>query len=426
MCVCLIQGFIIFLVGYLMAARLSQLLAIPDPLEYTFISLVRWQCAVLALSFSMRVLGMILSAHQRMDISNYIGSSSLIISFSVQWVLFQLGGGVISLAIGALAAAVFSGLLQSIACFKLGLYPNRGSWGRLSWKHFKEIFLYGKDLLLVSVGAQMIMASQSVVITKVLGLDAAAVWGIGTRVYNLLNQIIWRISDMSGAALAEMMIRGEYSRLKERYNSVAMLSFSVAGWVAVSFCFSNSLFVTLWTHGKIHWSMEKDFLLGTLMVIGSMIHCHGSFILITKKIGLMRYIYFLEGCAFVVISFLVVKHGGLAGIIISSIACAMLFSGSYLTWRISDYFSIPIRTVALDWFCPMIKMMIIYIPSMVVTWYLSRKLSTFISFEVNIIVAFFLGFYLLMRCGVSTALKSEIMNRVPVRFSIYLKRLMIY
>jgi O-antigen/teichoic acid export membrane protein len=421
--VCSIQGGIIFLTGLVLSRWLSQLLAIPDSLQLSFIQLMQWQCGAMGLSFSMRILGMMLGAHQRMDISNYTGAFGLIVNLGIQWIFFHLGQGVMSLAFGALGATLFAGVSQFAACFKQGFFPARGSWGRMSWIHFKELFLFGKDLLIVSAGAQMIMASQSIVITRMLGLEAAAAWGVGTRVYHLLNQLIWRISDMSGAAFAEMMIRGEYERIKDRYKTIAMLSFSVAGWVAVSFVSCNSLFIKIWTHGKINWPVENDILLGILMIIGAIVHCHGTFILVTKKIGFMRYIYFLEGSVFVILSFLVARQGGVSAIIFSSIICSLLFSGSYLVWRICDYFGLKVQVVAFGWILPASKMLGILLPVFLVAIYLTKNINNLEELGINIMLTITMGLYLLYRFGVDQTLKQEIKNRAPSWLSRYLNYL---
>ncbi len=76
-----------------------------------------WQCGSVALSFAMRMLGLILNSHQRMDLANYIGVGGVMLNFAVQWILFHLNFGVLSLALGSLVAtAVFAVSCQVAAC----------------------------------------------------------------------------------------------------------------------------------------------------------------------------------------------------------------------------------------------------------------------------------------------------------------------
>lgn len=420
--VSILQGAIIFAVGLFLAGTFARLLAIPEGLQPEFIRLVNWQCGVVALMFSTRMLNLVLNAHQRMDLANYIGVSGLLVNFAAQWIFFHFDFGVLSLALGSLVSTVIVVAGQALACAVLKLFPQAGGWGRVSWLHFQELFNYGKDVFLVAVGTQLIMASQTIIITRMLGLEAAAMWGVGVRMFNLLNQLIWRPFDMSGAAFAEMLARGELARLRDRYRSLAVLTFSLAGWVAVTFAMCNSLFITIWTHDKIHWPVENDWLLACWMILSAVVHCHNSFVLLTKRVGFMRYVYFVEGVVFVALSFLVARWGGLSAIIGCSIICTSVFSCAYGIWRIGRFFEISFREVALDWLRPMFKVLMFYLPAAGLTWWLLVPASGLTRLGVNVLLAASLGAYLFLRFGIPGSFQNELLKRVPSRVIPILKR----
>jgi len=419
--VALVQSAIILAIGLVFANSFARLLAIPAELHSEFIHLVYLQCSVVALSFATRIFSMILNAHQRMDLVNYIGTFSLAVNFATQWVFFHLGFGVISLAWAALCATVTMVSCQWLACETLKLFPQRGAWSRASWSHFKEIFAFGKDMFLVVVGTQLIMASQTIVITRLLGLPVAGLWSVGLRVFNLVSQLIWRISDMSGAAFAEMMVRAEIDRLRDRYRAVAVLTASLGGFGAVSFVLCNSLFVPLYSAGKFQWPVGNDVLLGVWMIVMAVLHCHNSFVLTTKKVGFMRYVYFLEGVVFVTLSVLVARPGGLPAIIACSVVCSTVFSGAYGIWRISRYFNLPLREVGWRWLRPMGKMLLFYIPLAGLTWWVSMPFAEIIRLGINTIFACTIGSYLFLRYGISPVFQTEILARVPQRVCRVLK-----
>lgn len=408
-----IQGIIIFLIGLFFAQGFAQMLAIPAALQPEFIQLIHWQCGVLGLNFATRIFSMMLNAHQRMDWVNYLGVLSLLTNFGIQWTLFHYGFGVLSLAGGALAGALLAISLQVLVCQNLKLFPAIGTWGRLSWAHFKEMFNYGKDVFLVSIGAQLIMSSQIIIITRLLGLEAAAAWSVGLRMFNLLSQIVWRIPQTSMSALSEMLARGELGRLRERYQSLAILTFSFAGWVAVSFAVCNSRFITIWTHGKIDWPPGNNWLLALWMIISAVLHCHNSFVLMTKQIGFMRYVYFIEGIVFVGFSCLLARWGGLPAIICCSIVCSTIFSGAYGIWRISRFYDLPIWQVAVDWLRPMMKVLLFYLPVAVLLWAIPAPLPNLVRLGISGAVAVSLGAYMFLRFGISDVFQEELQRRVP-------------
>jgi O-antigen/teichoic acid export membrane protein len=422
--VSIVQGTIIFAMGLLLAGTFARLLLPLAPaLHPELTQLVKWQCGIVALMFATRMLNLILTAHQRMDLSNYINVAGLLMNFAAQWIFFHLGYGVLSLMLGSLVALVIVVAGSLPTCIILKLFPQAGRWGRVSWQNFRELFNYGKDVFLVAVGAQLIMASQVIVITRMMGPESAGVWGTGLRLFNLLNQFVWRVSDMSGSAFAEMLARGEMDRLHDRYRSVAILTFSLAGWAAVSFALCNSLFVPIWTHGRIHWPVAYDCLLAVWMILLAVIHCHNCFILLTKQVGFMRYIYFVEGIVFVTLSFLVARRGGLPAIIGSSILCSVAFSGAYGIQRIGHFFGLSLREVAVEWLRPMGKVLLFFLPAAVLTWWLLAPVAGVPRLVVNVLLAGSLGAYLFLRFGIPIVFRTELLRRVPARMMPLLKRL---
>ena len=230
---------------------------------------------------------------------------------------------------------------------------------------------------------------------------------------------------MSGSALAEMLARGELARLRDRYRSLATLTFSLAGWAAVSFALCNSLFVTLWMHGTIQWPVLNDWLLAVWMILFAVVHCHNCFALLTKQVGFMRYVYFIEGITFVAASFLVARWGGLAAIIVCSVLCSTAFSGAYGVWRISRFFKISYPEVALGWLRPMGTMLLLYLPAAWLVWRLFGSAGTVIQLAAHAALAGSLGIYLFLRFGIPGSFQTELLGRVPGKAAPLLKRIFV-
>ncbi|SPE61004.1 hypothetical protein SBV1_590022 [Verrucomicrobia bacterium] len=82
-------------------------------------------------------------------------------------------------------------------------------WGRPNRKIFKEMFTFGNDLFLIAVRNQLLNASQAVIISRLEGTAAAAVWAIATKAFQMATHFVQRIFDFSISALGEMIVRGE-------------------------------------------------------------------------------------------------------------------------------------------------------------------------------------------------------------------------
>jgi O-antigen/teichoic acid export membrane protein len=447
--VLLVQGAIAFAVGFALAPLLCRVEHIEPELQHDFIALTRWQCGVLALGFASRIFNHLLTAHQRFDIVNYSQVAAMLLNLAFLWCFFAAGQGVFSLVWASLLSLLGAALICTAGCWRLRLFPPAGAWGRVSWHHFKALFDYGKDVFLVALGAQLILSSQPFIITRCLGLAAQEAWTIGTRAFTRISEVIWRIFDYSGPAFSEMMVRGERELLRERYKAVLMVSASLGGVAAVCFVLCNSAFVTVWTHGRIAWSPLNDLLLGVWMIALCILHCHDTLVVLTKQVGAMRYVFFIEGLVFTSAALLSVRWGGLPAVILCSIVCSACLSGAYGLWRASRYFELPIREVALGWLAPMAKVLVLFIPAALVLWWASNQLnwlptygqgapgpgSAAVSLErtrqtwhalfhlvFKGVLGGALGGYLFLRYGLPAAFKQELLQRSPRGINPFLRR----
>jgi O-antigen/teichoic acid export membrane protein len=411
-----VQGCLVFGVGCALAPLLASLLKIPPHLTPEFIGLLRWQALALALGFATRIFSHLLQAHQRMDITNYSQICTLGLNFVLLWVFFHAGFGVFSLVWALLISTTCGWLVGLAACWRLELFPPRGSWGRPTWPQFREIFVFGADVFLVAVGTQLIMASQSAIITRRLGLESAALWNVGTRVFNLLSQAIWRVFDVSAPGFSEMMVRGERLLLRERYQTMVILSASLSGLAAVVFALCNSPFITVWTmHSDppMSWPPVNDLWLGIWMIVLAILHCHNALAMTTKKIAGMRYIYFIEGLVFVGAALLVCGRFGLRGVIVSSILCSSAFSGAYGVYRISRLFDVRWQEVAFTWMAPMARVLVLFVPLALAVWWATTPLSDILRLAIHAAVGGTAGTYLFLRFGLPVSFQREILQRAP-------------
>jgi O-antigen/teichoic acid export membrane protein len=183
-------------------------------------------------------------------------------------------------------------------------------------------------------------ASQTLILTRLIGLEAAATWSVCTRAYLLLVQVITRIFDYSSSALAEMIVRGERERLMRRFREIAVLSVNLAVAAGALLAVGNGPFVRVWTAGKIGWPARNDLLLGIWLVTCLTVRTHCGFVSQTKDFRFMRFMYFIEGFAFISLTILLHRFGGITItlMLIVSIVCSLCFTFSYGLWRTREYF----------------------------------------------------------------------------------------
>jgi O-antigen/teichoic acid export membrane protein len=422
--VLLVQGLLVLAGGALVVLYGTQFLHIDPDLEHSFKVVMFLQCAIIAADFPARLFSHVLVAHQRADIANYSQTGFFFASFATLWYCFARGLGVVSLVWANFAGWLVIVLANIIACSVLRLLPSGGAWGSATWSKFRELFSFGKDVFWIALGTQMINASQAIVVTRTLGLNSAAVWSICTRTYTLVNQLVWRPFDFSSSMLAEMVVRREKDRLLHRFKGLVVLTTSLAMLAAVMFSLCNGPFVAVWTHRNIAWSTANDFLLSVWMIILALVHCHCGLVVITKRIGFMRYIYFLEGITFIGIGSYASARVGFPGLVITSIFCSLAFSFSYGIWRTAQQFHLPLKDVVFRWLAPPAQF---FVPLSLLALLLYWS-ARFLSPEIQLaLYAVFIGVagLLFLRYGIGSELWQEFRERAPVGVSRFLRKLFV-
>jgi O-antigen/teichoic acid export membrane protein len=413
------QGAIVFLVGSALAFVIGPLVDVPAKLSHEFTWLLIGQSAILAITFAARILTYVLAAHQRFDIANYGQILFFPVSYGVMWFCFSRNVGVFSFLAGQAAGTAVVILITLFGCVWLKLFPARGEWGKASWKRFKEFFSYGRDIFLYAFGVQLVSTSQTVLLTRLFGLDVAAVWAVCTRAYLFVQQLVSRVFDYSTPALAEMIVRGEKEMLRRRFREIVIVTSSLAIAMGTVFAVCNMDFVIAWMHRKpivaqikFDWSRTCDVLLAVWLVISTAARTHIGMAGQTKDLRFVRYIYFLEGLVFATLTVLLHRFGGIALMIAVSVLCSLSFSLPYALKRSSAYFKMSLRELA-EWYRAPAILLLWTAPVSLIMWFLTNGLAPLARFGTNAIVISALVGWLFLRHGVGKPLQSEMVRRAP-------------
>lgn len=413
----LAQAGLILVVGTVLAFVIGPLLKIPPDLQPEFFWLVMGQCGVTATMFVTRIVAHVLNANQRYDVNNYNGACGLVANFSVMWWSFARGDGVFSMLWGQAASVLLVLILNFLGCVRLRLLPQRGQWGRPSWTKFRELFSFGWDISLYSLGAQFVSASQTLLVTRLLGLEAATVWNVYTRAMTLLVQVIGRIFDFSASALAEMMVRKERDHLLSSFRQIVVLSVNLAVVAGTIYAVTNSPFVHIWKAGKVFgfpWPARNDALLGLWLVVMTTVRVHTGLVGQSKAIHFMRYIFFMEGLVFITLTVLLHQFGGITMMLGLSLFCSLCFSLPYGLWRTRQYFGLQWRDLV-RWHRSTVWLAITVIPLAGLTWWLVRDLpavARLVAAGTGLGAA---GMILFLRLGLEPSLRATVTQLAPPR-----------
>ena len=406
-----VQAVLMAVVGSVISIWLPEWMHVPEPFWHIFRLLMVWQCVVLGVAFVGRVFAFILAAHQRYDVCNYSAIGGFAANLLVLWFSFKCQWGLYSMLTAYVASSMFTFGCTAWAVWQLGLLPAKGYWGHPNRATFHELFFFGTDLFLLNIGQQLIASSQILVVSRSLGLEAAAVWSVAIKVFVMAQQLIYRLFDYSIGALAEMIVRGERERLKARFRDIVILTGSSAAAVGLVLATCNESFLKVWTPGKISWNPVNDFLMAISLFVYASTRLHIGLTGQIKQIGRLKYIYLIEGASFVGLGLLLAPHLGFPGILLSGIFTDLIFSGVYGTRRTANYFNIGYAELFRDWLSrPFILLVVAGIAAFAI-WRLTRNLNAPMQLGIN--GSFFCAIVLLLfwRLGIPVHLQQEIRSR---------------
>lgn len=370
-----IQGFIILAVGILAAPWIISVVGVPSALAETATLLLQWLAFTSALTLAFRIYGSVLYANKRLDLIHAFTGANMIFGLALLVTILAAGAGLLGLRWLFLAQAAIAILLTIWACHKLELLPKKGHWGRPSTERFRELFGFGKDIFLVNVGNQVLEASQLIIVTRTMGLTAAAIWSVSTKLFVLIYQLINKIEGTAIVFFAEMMVRGEKSKLATRFRQIYQLT-GALGVVLLGIVVAiNGSFVSVWTNPSLAWSLPLSGLFAVVVALNALTRCSGDLIIHTKKIAAFRYVYFLEAVIFVLLSLWLSAHFGFYGILGASIVCLLAFRATYTTWRIVQYFQLSAMALWWIWLKRPILSGIILLPFVISSPWLASNVS---------------------------------------------------
>ena len=314
-----VQGLVITSLGIGLSFLAPYLFAVPAHLSGAFSRVLLILAVVTGLPIMVRTLSAPLWAFQRMEVVNGCSSLGLLLRLALMWLGFKIGWGIDSLAWSLVPPSIIALTFYAWICRKNRYYPSRGHWGRPRWGIFKEVFAYGRDGLLMSIGNQLVNATQITIVSRILGLDAAATFSIATKLFTMAQQVFHKVVESAAPGLTELYIRGEKSRFVERYWDIIAVTLSAAMIGAVGITAGNSAFISLWTKGDIAPTLTTDLVLGLLIVITSISRCYTTIFGVTKNLRSVRILFFVEGLVFVPSAIIAAPLYGLVGVLVSSL-----------------------------------------------------------------------------------------------------------
>jgi O-antigen/teichoic acid export membrane protein len=410
------QGLVVLAAGLSGVWFVGSWMHLPEELTQPFFWLMIGQVLLTAATFGTRMFGQVLYAWQRIDVSNYSAIIQLGVALGALWIGFYLKFGVFSFLAGGVAGWAVGTVINAWACVQLRFWPKGEEWGVVSHKQLRELFDYATDVFLISIGTQLIVSSQVVLVSRQLGVEAAALWSVMTKMFTLVSQAVWKMVGNAMPIFGEMQVRQEMDRLWHRYRTMFIITNVFAGACAVLFVACNGPFVEIWTQGRFSWPLTNNILLGLWLIIMTQQCCHTSLLMCLKEIRTLKYFFIFEGIVFIGTGLAVLPSTGITGLLVCSLFATILITWLSGVWRIAQISKMRWQLLIWDWQKPLLLILLAMVPTWLALEWVLQSATDWLRLVVKGGILIGTGGWVALRYALPPQMSDEIVKKVPLPF----------
>lgn len=278
-----------------------------------------------ALAHPVRVCSGILFAQNRAYVANAAQMVGVWVNFAAFAALLLLGFRSLSYGV---AAAIMTGVQCIFAVVAIVRGPNQFHLRKVKlWSpESLDLFRFSSGLFFVGIGVQIVLISQSLILTKFAGLAAVASFNVSTRVGMLLMQVLWRPFDSFAPRWQQLFVQRECPRLSKEFLAVLRLTLGLTFVGVVFLAALNGLFVGIWARSDLYLGRRFDLLFGGYLVVQTINHCLSHPFVLAKETRKLALISSLEALVNLTGTVWAVRRFGPQGLIAASIAATVMTS----------------------------------------------------------------------------------------------------
>jgi O-antigen/teichoic acid export membrane protein len=318
----LVQSIIILTLGIILKAPIIHTFQIHDELKkeagYLWIGCILIQGCTLPL----RVFPAILYAQNRAYVANIITSISIIVNLLIFIICLKNGFRTISYVYANAVSSLLLnlGFIMATTC---GFHKIRFCNAPMPIKELPSIYKFSMSVFASSFSSQASTAAQVIIITKILGLDAVAIYSVTSRVSGIIAQLALKPIDALRPRWVGLYCENKIDTLRIEFLNFIKISILILGCVIITSISFTPLFVNFWTLPKFF----GGYLLTILVSIAIPLSLFGNQLSILfhtfKIMKTFTIITLIGSCMEIILSLILSRKIGLCGIPLSMIA----FSG---------------------------------------------------------------------------------------------------
>jgi O-antigen/teichoic acid export membrane protein len=286
----------------------------------------------LAMIFLLTPMIALIAGHERYDIINILGLITTIASPLLGIVLLWQGFGLAALALGSMLAMV----LSTLAGWRVArtMFPQVQIAPRLfSAALARKTLRFGGLVFLLNSGTLLITSSDNLVIARVLGVAAVAPYAIAYTLGAIALQLVFRVADVLLPVFTDLHTRGDLAALRRFYPQLLRFSTAVACALALAVVFVGPAFIRAWVPDVPFVGVPTLALIAAFAVLhGALVHSSQVTLQGIGQVRAAALATLAEAALNIVLSVLLARRMGLAGVALGSVLGQLLISAWYLPY----------------------------------------------------------------------------------------------
>jgi O-antigen/teichoic acid export membrane protein len=322
------QGCLIIGVGLMIETWVLNWFQIPTHLAHKASILWRTCLIISGLGLPLRVSNALLFAQNRAYLSNLSPILSSWISLLSFYIMIERGAGVFSYA-WSTAIGAAAGWAMGLLCIAFGPTSLGINFRDIQWPMLRKLFDFASAVFLVGIAVQVFFAGQGLIITKILGLEMAAIFAVTTRIPLLLMQMIWKPFDSFTPRWQIEYCQGNVEMISREFRLVTDCTILLAGAAGCFVILALPSFICLWTRPEYFGGSLLLILLAIFILEQNVLHCASYPFTLTMKMKTYSKVILLHTIASLAVMIYLIRWMGLPGAFVGAIFVSLLFSFWY-------------------------------------------------------------------------------------------------
>ncbi len=325
------QGLIILIIGCLLTDSILRFLEIPGSLRNDARLLWLGMVTFNAIARPLTALNGIYYVQNRVYVVNAASMAMSWTSLIFFWIFLSFGFQTTAYMFATIVAWVVQATILLLGLSLHGQLPKiRFKSFRLS--KLKSLYSYSFWTFLMAMSIQAILMSQSLVVSKILGVAAVASFSVSIRASNMLSQVLWKTFDAFTPTWLRSYVADHHEAYVKGWTDGLVWSVAASLVLASGFITFNRIFVSLYARADLWAGRDLDLATSGWLILYAFVHAASFPYLASKNLRGLSWISVAEAPVSLAMAAVGCTLFGLPGLYIGGILTSLIFAAGFL-WR---------------------------------------------------------------------------------------------